>query len=93
MLLHHNTHVHTFVGGTGASGSFVVEDHGPIGTYSYEIILEATDSSGLKATTSVTLPVVADTTPPTAPTGLDASAASGPAQVNLTWTASTDNAA
>ena len=40
VLLHHNTHVHTFVGGTGAQGSFVAEDHGPIGTFSYEIILD-----------------------------------------------------
>ena len=46
VLLHHNTHVHTFVGGTGSQGSFVAENHGPIGTFSYEIILTATDSSG-----------------------------------------------
>ena len=72
MLLHHNTHVHTFVAGAGFQGSFVAEDHGPIGAFSYEIILEATDSSGLKATTSVTLLVVADTMPPSSPTGLNA---------------------
>ena len=71
VLLHHNTHVHTFVGGTGDQGSFVAENHGPIGTFSYEIILTATDSSGLKASTSVNLPVGSDTSPPTAPTGLD----------------------
>ena len=92
VLLHHNTHVHTHVGGTGAQGSFVVEDHGPIGTFSYEIILEATDSSGLSATTSVTVPVGADPTPPTAPTNLAASAPS-PGQAQLSWTASTDNVA
>ena len=46
VLLHHNTHVHTFVGGTGTQGSFVAEDHGAVGTFSYEIILTATDSSG-----------------------------------------------
>ena len=40
VLLHHNTHVHTFVGGTGARGSFVAEDHGDIGTFCYEIILD-----------------------------------------------------
>jgi glucose/arabinose dehydrogenase/fibronectin type 3 domain-containing protein len=90
VLLHHNTHVHTFVGGTGAQGSFVAEDHGPVGTFSYEIILTATDSSGLKASTSVTLPVGSDTSPPTDPTGLTASAA-GLSQVNLDWLASTDN--
>ena len=90
VLLHHNTHVHTFVGGTGAQGSFVAEDHGPIGTFSYEIILEATDSTGLKSTTSVNLPVGSDTSPPSPPTGLTATAA-GSGQVNLNWTASTDN--
>ena len=92
VLLHHNTHVHTFVAGTGTSGSFVAEDHGPIGTFSYEIILEATDSSGLKSTTSVTIPVVADTTPPSAPTGLVASAPSWD-RAQLSWSTSTDNAA
>ena len=90
VLLHHNTHVHTHIGGTGAQGSFVVEDHGPIGTFSYEIVLEARDSSGLSATTSVTLPVGADPTPPTAPTNLVASAPSS-GQAQLSWTASTDN--
>ena len=90
VLLHHNTHIHTFVGGSGAQGSFVVQDHGPIGTYSYEIILTATDSSGLKASTSVVLPVAAEIIPPTAPTGLTATATSA-SQINLSWTASTDN--
>ena len=28
VLLHHNTHIHTFVGSTGASGSFQTEHHG-----------------------------------------------------------------
>ena len=91
VLLHHNTHVHTFVGGTGAQGSFLAEDHGDIGTFSYEVILTATDSSGLKTSTSVNLPVAADTSPPTDPTGLTATAA-GSSQVNLGWAASTDNA-
>ena len=74
VLLHHNTHVHTFVGGTGTSGSFVAENHGSIGTFSYELILTATDSSGLQASTSVNIPVVSDDSPPTAPTGLTATA-------------------
>ena len=69
VLLHHNTHVHTFVGGTGDQGSFMAEDHGDIGTFSYEIVLTATDSSGLKSSTSVNLPVAADASPPTAPRG------------------------
>ncbi len=91
VLLHHNTHVHTFVAGSGFGGSFQAEDHGDIGTFSYEILLEATDSTGLKSSTSVNVPVGNDTSPPTAPTALSASA--GPGQMGLGWTASTDNAA
>jgi glucose/arabinose dehydrogenase/chitodextrinase len=90
VLLHHNSHVHTFVGGTGASGSFVVENHGAIGMYSYEIILTATDSSGLTASRHVNLPVVADTVPPSAPSGLTATPGGG-GQINLAWNPSADD--
>ena len=90
VLLHHNTHVHTVVGGTGDQGSFQAEDHGPIGSFSYEIILTATDNSGLKSSTSVNLPVGSDTTPPSAPTGLSAAAVST-TRIDLNWAASTDN--
>jgi glucose/arabinose dehydrogenase len=90
VLLHHNTHVHTFVGNTGPSGSFVVENHGPVGTFSYEIILTATDSSGLKTNTSVSVQVGSDTTPPSAPSNLVASPL-GFSQASLSWTASTDD--
>ena len=89
VLLHHNTHIHTHVGGSGAAGSFVPEDHGSIGAYSYELILTATDSSGLTGTTSLMLPVSSDSSPPTAPTGLTATAS--PSVVDLGWTASTDD--
>ena len=91
ILLHHNTHVHTEFTGTGSGGSFVVEDHGVIGTFYYEILLTAVDSSGLSVTTSRNIQVLADTIPPTAPTNLTATATTG--QVSLSWTASTDNAA
>ena len=90
VLLHHNTHVHTFVGGSGSSGSFVAENHGPIGTFSYEVILTATDSSGLQSSTSVNLPVVADTSPPSAPGGFTATA-NGTSRIDLHWTASSDD--
>jgi glucose/arabinose dehydrogenase/chitodextrinase len=90
VLLHHNTHVHTFVGGTGDQGSFTAEDHGDIGTFSYEIVLTATDGSGLKSSTSVNLPVGSDTSPPSDPAGLTATA-SGTSQVGLSWTPSSDN--
>jgi hypothetical protein len=66
ILLHHDSHVHTFIGGTGTGGSFLVEDHGTVGTFSYEIRLTATDSSGLTDVESVTLPI--DTVQP--PAGL-----------------------
>jgi glucose/arabinose dehydrogenase/chitodextrinase len=89
ILLHHNDHIHTLQTSTGASGSFVTQYHG-VGTYSYEIVLTATDSSGLKNSTSVTLPVLQDTAPPSAPGGLSAIAL-GAHQVRLTWTAATDN--
>ena len=89
VLLHHNDHIHTLINTTGASGSFLTQYHG-VGTYSYEIILTATDSSGLKGSTSVSLPVLQDTAPPSAPSGLTASAL-GAHQVRLTWTAATDN--
>jgi glucose/arabinose dehydrogenase len=88
VLLHHNTHIHSHVGGTGFTGSFVAEYHG-VGTYSYELILNATDSSGLVSSTSVMVPVLTDTTPPTDPTNLVATA-DGSQAIDLTWTASTD---
>ena len=91
MLLHHNSHVHTFVSGTGSSGSFTAEDHGDIGTFAYEVVLTATDSTGLKSSTSVTLPVVADTVAPTTPANLTATAV-GATRVDLAWSAATDNA-
>ncbi|HEY0545139.1 MAG TPA: PQQ-dependent sugar dehydrogenase [Pyrinomonadaceae bacterium] len=56
VLLHHNDHVHPFTTATGAGGSFTVESHGE-GAYSYEIILTATDSSGLTSSRSINLPV------------------------------------
>ena len=90
LLLHHNSHVHTFVAGTGSQGSFVAQDHGSIGTFSYEVILTATDSSGLKKSTSVNVQVARDTAAPSAPAGLTA-AAFGSGQVNLDWSASSDN--
>jgi fibronectin type 3 domain-containing protein len=92
VLLHHNSHIHTFVGSIGSSGSFVADNHGPIGTFSYEVILTAIDSSGLTGTASVTLPVVSDIVPPTTPSGLTAAAMSF-SQINLSWTGSTDDVA
>jgi chitodextrinase len=63
-------------------------------SYSYRV--RATDAgSNLSAysnTASATTQSIPDTQPPTAPTNLTATAASG-TQINLSWTASTDNVA
>jgi glucose/arabinose dehydrogenase len=91
ILLHHNTHVHRSAGATGTSGSVIAQEHG-IGTYAYEIILTATDSSGLKTSTSVIVPILPDTIPPSAPTNLTATAL-GASGASLAWTAATDNGA
>jgi PKD repeat protein len=92
VLLHHNTHVHAFVEGTGTGGSFVAENHGTVGSFYYEVVLKATDSSGLSASTSVNVVIIEDTTPPSVPAGLTASAANS-SRIDLNWTAATDNAA
>ena len=79
ILLHHTDHTHTQLFTTGPTGSAVIQNHGVIGTYSYEFQLTATDTSGLTHTTSVTLPVLGDTTPPSDPTGLVATRRDGTA--------------
>ena len=59
------------------------------GNYSYRV--RATDAAGnLSAYSNVASGVIPDTTPPTAPTNLTATAA-GQSQINLSWPASTDN--
>ncbi|HEY7160573.1 MAG TPA: PQQ-dependent sugar dehydrogenase, partial [Acidobacteriota bacterium] len=57
VYLHHDDHIHTVLELDGvSSGSFLAQDHGP-GTYSYEIDLRATDSSGLTETDTINLPL------------------------------------
>jgi glucose/arabinose dehydrogenase len=56
VLLHHNEHVHLLQSGSGGGGSFDVVNHG-VGTFAFEIILTATDSTGLADTKRVFLPM------------------------------------
>ncbi|MGC1614963.1 MAG: LamG-like jellyroll fold domain-containing protein, partial [Candidatus Acidiferrum sp.] len=69
-------------------------DTGLIASASYNYRVRATDGSGNLSGYSNTLTLVTpsapDTTPPTAPTGLSATPIS-PNQINLSWTAPTDN--
>jgi glucose/arabinose dehydrogenase len=57
IVIHHNTHVHTFSGGAGNTGSIVIANHDPVGTFSYELVFTATNTAGLTSSTSVLLPV------------------------------------
>jgi chitodextrinase len=71
-----------------------LNDTGLTASTSYSYRVRATDAAGNNSsysnTSAATTPAGADTTPPTAPTNLTATAASS-SQINLAWTASTDN--
>ena len=79
---------------TTVSGTTSYSDTGLTASTSYSYRVRATDAAGNLSTysnifTASTL-AAADTTPPTAPSGLVATASSN-TQVGLTWAASTDN--
>lgn len=80
--------------GQTTSTSYVDATASPSTSYTYAV--EAFDAaknvSSLSASASITTPAQGDTAAPTAPAGLSSSIASQ-AQVNLKWTASTDNIA
>ncbi len=80
----------TTTGGTTVTYS----NTGLTASTSYSYRLRATDAagnlSGYSNTASATTPAAVDTTPPSAPSNLTATAASS-GQINLSWTASTDN--
>jgi chitodextrinase len=78
--------------GTSATTAFSDTAVVPTTTYGYRV--RATDAAGnlggFSLVASATTPAAPDTTPPSAPTGLSALAVSS-TQINLSWTASTDN--
>ena len=80
--------------GTPSGTTFA--DSGLLASTSYSYRVRATDAagnlSGYSNVSSATTAAAADTTPPTAPSGLVATA-NGSSGINLTWTASTDNVA
>lgn len=78
------------IGTTGAAATTYPDNAVlPLNTYYYRV--RATNSAGDSAYSNiVNTTTPADTTPPTAPTNLTATAA-GSTQINLSWTASNDN--
>jgi chitodextrinase len=78
----------------GTSTTAGYADTTVVGSTSYSYRVRATDAatnlSGYSSTASATTPAPSDTQAPTAPSGLTATAASS-TQINLAWTASTDN--
>lgn len=80
--------------GTPTTTSYNENDRAPSTVYRYRV--RARDAvpnySSYSSIATATTPAAGDTTAPTAPTGLTATPVSS-SQINLTWTASTDNVA
>ncbi|MBI3043896.1 MAG: hypothetical protein HYY78_13845 [Betaproteobacteria bacterium] len=79
--------------GTTNSATFAFSDTGLAASTLYNYGVRACDAAGncsAQATTSATTQAAADTTPPSVPAGLTANAVSS-SQIDLAWTASTDN--
>src|SRR5256885_13415920 len=77
---------------TTSATSFTNTGLSPSTTYTYAVAAfdAAGNLSARSSPASATTPAVPDTTPPSVPTGLTASAVSS-SQINLSWTASSDN--
>src|SRR5438876_191301 len=77
---------------TTSTTSYANTGLSPSTTYSYTVAAfdAAGNLSAQSSSASATTPAPPDTTPPTVPTGLTASAVSS-SQINLSWTASSDN--
>ena len=80
----------TIDNGVGDVSSLTSKSVSPTETTTYT--LSATNNQGTTSATVTVTVTSPDTTPPTAPTGLSATAASS-SQINLSWTAATDNVA
>jgi len=79
--------------GTAGASATTYSDPNLLPQTLYYYRVRATNASGDSAYSNVSsATTLADTTPPTAPSGLTATAASS-TQINLSWTASTDNVA
>jgi hypothetical protein len=91
VILHHGSHNHFYMSSSGNSGSFLAVDHGALdGTVvTYELVLTATDSTGLSSTRSI---VMSKNQPPTASAGADVNVAcaSPGSMVQLDGSASSD---
>ena len=78
----------------GAPTGTTFTNTGLNGATAYSYAVKAIDAAGnlsaYSTTFVITTPAGADTTPPTAPSGVTATA-SGSSSINLSWTASTDN--
>jgi chitodextrinase len=79
----------TPIGTTGAT-SYADKTAKPSTTYSYSVVAYDAANNLSPASNTATVTTPADTTAPTAPTGLTATVVSA-AQIDLSWTASTDN--
>jgi subtilisin family serine protease/chitodextrinase len=77
---------------TGSATSYSDSTVAASSTYSYQVMAydAKANVSSLSNTSSVTTPATADTTPPTAPSNVLASAVSA-SQINLSWSPSSDN--
>ena len=77
---------------TSTGTSYSDTGRSPATSYSYRVRAQdaALNLGPYSTTATATTPAAPDTQPPTAPSGLDASAVSA-TQINLTWTAATDN--
>jgi len=75
VILHHGNHEHAYQDSTGASGSFLAVDHGSAGeVFYYELVLTATDSTGLSDSRSIS---IMKNQPPVANAGADQSVPCG----------------